>query len=236
MSPGRSAITNVRSASTRTIPRAGVKRREGIVGDLGLRRRHARDERGLAGVGKADDADVGEQLDLEPEPSAGSRSTEVGAPRGAIGRRGEARVAPATSRPRLDEHALAWMDEVAEDLAAVPIVDHRAQRHAEEQVPARGPVAIGPLAMLATGGVIVAPVVVVEQRAQSGIGLHPHAAAVSAVAAVRTAVRHVLLTPETDAARAPVAALDEDLDLVDEHRGPGGTPARPQEAAVVMLT
>ena len=45
-----------------------------------------------------------------------------------------------------------------------------------------------------------------------------------AVAAVGAAAGDVLLTPEADAARAAVAALDEDIDLVDEH-GVRGRPA-----------
>src|SRR5207237_3269241 len=54
--------------------------------------------------------------------------------------------------------------------------------------------------------------------------LEPDAAAVTPVAAVGTTVRHELFAAEADAAGASVAALDEDIDLVDEHavhRGPG---------------
>ena len=51
-------------------------------------------------------------------------------------------------------------------------------------------------------------------------------AAVTAVAAVGTSAGHELLATEADAAGAAVAALDEDVDLVDEHGwrsdGPGG--------------
>ena len=43
------------------------QRRERVVGDLGPRRRDARDQRGLARVGEPDQADVGEQLQLQAQ-------------------------------------------------------------------------------------------------------------------------------------------------------------------------
>ena len=76
----------------------GRQRGERVVADLGLGRRHARDQRRLAGVGKADHADVGEQLQLEMEPALGPGPAEVGAARRLVGRRREARVAAAAAR------------------------------------------------------------------------------------------------------------------------------------------
>ena len=45
----------------------GFERGEGIVGDFGTGSGDARDERGLANVGETDQADVGEQLELEAQ-------------------------------------------------------------------------------------------------------------------------------------------------------------------------
>ena len=45
----------------------GFQRGEWIIGDLGPRGGDARDQRGLARVGIADEADVGEQLELQAE-------------------------------------------------------------------------------------------------------------------------------------------------------------------------
>jgi hypothetical protein len=42
----------------------GHERGEGVVGDLGLRSRHRRDQRGLAGIREADQRDVGDGLQL----------------------------------------------------------------------------------------------------------------------------------------------------------------------------
>ena len=45
----------------------GRERRERVVGDLRTRRGDPRDQRGLAGVGESDQADVGNQLQLQPK-------------------------------------------------------------------------------------------------------------------------------------------------------------------------
>src|ERR671910_756217 len=60
----------------------------------------------------------------------------------------------------------------------------------------------------------------VEQRRQDRIGFEEDAAAVTAVATVGTAARYELLATEADTARPAVTALDEDVDLVDEHVRP----------------
>ena len=49
-------------------------------------------------------------------------------------------------------------------------------------------------------------------------GDNDHAAALTAIATVGTAVRHILLAPKADAAVAAAAALDLNRDAIDEHR------------------
>ena len=84
------------------------QRREGIVGDLRTRRRHARDERRLAGVREADEADVGEQLQLEPQILFLARLAGLHFARRPIRRRREVRVAHAAAAAARDEDALAF--------------------------------------------------------------------------------------------------------------------------------
>src|SRR5262245_31638477 len=79
-------------------PERGSESREGIVGDLGLGRRHTRHERGLADVRYANDAHVGEELELEAYPALLASASEVSASRGAIRRAREASVASSTAR------------------------------------------------------------------------------------------------------------------------------------------
>src|SRR5207249_5797102 len=144
----------------------------------------------------------------------------------------EARIAASAARAADDEQALARPCEVAEELAGLALGHDGADRHAEHEVFARGAGAIVAFAVLTALGLVVTLVVVVEERGERGIGLEEHRAAGAAVAAVGTAARHELFAAEGNAAGAPVAALDEDVDLVDEHlgaRGPGGD-ARPRRS------
>ena len=67
ISPGTSATTKLRSSLEADDAEVRRQRGERVVGDLRPRRGDARDQRRLAGVGEADQADVGEQLQLEPQ-------------------------------------------------------------------------------------------------------------------------------------------------------------------------
>ena len=117
------------------------------------------------------------------------------------------------------EHALARRREVADQLARVALRHDGAHGNAEHEILAAGAGAVAALAVLTAFGLVVTLVVIVEERGERRIGLEEDRATVTAVAAVGTAARDELLAPEGDAAGAPIAALDEDVDLVDEHRG-----------------
>ena len=84
------------------------QRRERVVGDLRPRRRDARDQRGLAGVGETDEPDVGEQLQLETEILFFARLARLHFSRRAVRGRREPRVAHAAASAAGDEHALAF--------------------------------------------------------------------------------------------------------------------------------
>ena len=72
--PGTSATTKLRSSLMLHDAEIRRERRERVVGDLRLRRRDARDQRGLAGVGKPTRPDVGEQLQLQPQTRSPRRA------------------------------------------------------------------------------------------------------------------------------------------------------------------
>ena len=194
----------------------GRRGRERVVGDLRRRRADARDERRLAGVRKADDTDVGEELQLESQPAAVSGTSQIRLARRAVGGRREARIPPAPTGARLDEDPLARAGEIAQRLVTF----------AEGQVVATGAMAVRALAVLAALRLVMALVVIVEEGGQRGIGFEPDTAAVTTVAAVGATIRDVFFTTEADAARAAVTAFDEDFDLVDEHEGLVGTRAK----------
>ena len=119
-----SATTNSTPSSMPHDAEVGLEGGERVVGDLGLGRRDAGDQRALADVGEPDEGDVGQELELEPEPALlahlallgeGRRPAPVGqepgvapaalaagAPPASGRRRGRGRPAPSPSRVEHD--------------------------------------------------------------------------------------------------------------------------------------
>ena len=77
-----------------------LERRERVVGDLRRRARQAGQQRGLAGVRQPDEADVGEQLEVQLDPALLARQAALGEARRLARRRREVLVA-ATGRAAL---------------------------------------------------------------------------------------------------------------------------------------
>ena len=96
-------------------------------------------------------------------------------------------------------------------------VDHGAHRHLEHQIVARGAVHAAALAVRAALCLEVVLEAIVDQRGHAGIGFEHHVAAMTAVAAVGTALGHMGLAAKRHAAGAAVAALNVDSDLINEH-------------------
>ena len=85
-----------------------LERGERVVGDLGLRRAHRRDQRGLPGVREADERGVGEQLHLEAEPALLAVLALLGEAGRAASVRQEARVAPPAAAAARGEVRSPW--------------------------------------------------------------------------------------------------------------------------------
>ena len=139
ISPGTSASDEAAIAAQADDAEVRRERGERIGGDLRPRGRHARDQRRLAGVGEADQADVGEQLHLEPQILDLARQARLHAARRAVGGGGELRVAHAAAAALGDQDALSLHREVREQLPRVfgvagLFVDERADRHREVEV------------------------------------------------------------------------------------------------------
>src|SRR5262245_42536593 len=207
------------------------QRGEGVVGDLGARARHARDEGRLADVGKAEQADVGQELELEPERALLAGRPGGGDPRGAVPCGGEVDVALAALAAARGDEAGARRVEIEQPLAAVDVMHDGADRHPQDELLAALAVLILVAAVLPALRLVVAAVLVVEERRELRVGDDHHAAAVAAVAARRSAARNVRLAPEGDAAVAAVARLHVNGGLVDEVHGPLARIASLYEAA-----
>ena len=130
ISPGMSAMTSWRSSAS-IVPSTGSQRRERVGGDLRLRAGHPRQQRGLAGVGQADEADVGEQLEVQLDLALLARQPLLGQPRRLADRGREALVAAPARAAARQRDLLAGPHEVVR--APVPALDLRAGRDEHDQ-------------------------------------------------------------------------------------------------------
>ena len=188
---------------------------EGIVGDLGACCTDPCDEGALAHVGESDQRDVGEQLELEPQPLLGDDLTLLGEARGPHRVGQEPGVAPAAGPSLRGEPTLAVDAEIGED-GAVGIAHQRAHRHANDQIVGTGTVSSLSLPVGPAVGSAVRVVSERQQRSDVVVGLQPHRATVPAVAAVGSTFRHVGLATHRHRSGTTVAAFHAETTLVDE--------------------
>ena len=118
--------------------------------------------------------------------------------------------------PSREPHAVAGLQHLAQQRLLVLGEHLRAGRHGDHRVLARRAGAVLAHAARAALGLEVLAVAVVDQRVEVGDALHPHVAALAAVAAVGAAELDELLAPERDAAGPAGAGGDVDLGLVEE--------------------
>src|SRR6266540_3081761 len=211
-------------------PEHRLQRGEGVVGDLGAGGGGARHDARLAGVGEADQADVGEQPQLQPQaallPGLAALVEVRDAP---AGRQGGV-AAPAAPAPGGHE-AGAGGGEIGEQ-AAILVADHGADRHGQEAVGAVGALAVVALAVGALAGALVRVEVVLDQGRHAGVGRQYHVPAVTAVATVRPTPGPVLLTVERGDPVAPATCGHLESGLVYEHRPPA---PRPGDGLLALL-
>ena len=105
-------MTNERSAVDLHEAQVGMLGGEGIGGDLGPGAGEAAEQRALAGVGHADQADVGDQLQFQPHGADLARLAGGRLPRGPIGGRLEAVVALAAFAAAGDHDLVAFLGQV----------------------------------------------------------------------------------------------------------------------------
>ncbi len=199
-------------------PQRRRERREGVVGNLWRRPGKAAEQRGLAGVGQPDQADVGEQFQLQLDPVGLAGGAVLGEARRLPGRGGEALVAVPAATAVGDDGALPNLDQV--ERAAVD--RHRLgpggdRNHGVLPPP---PLPVGAFAVAAALGAEVLGPLEGAEIATGGVADEHHVAPVPAVPPVGPAARHVRLTAEADAAVAAGTALNPDFRLV-VHAGRG---------------
>jgi hypothetical protein len=171
----------------------------------------------LPALGEADEADVGQQLEHEPQAAFLARLTFFGEIGGLAGGGGEVLVAAAAAAAAGGDEALARGGEVEQRLARVGVVDDGADGHGHFEVGAAAAAAVAALAVAAALGAVLGVEAEMQQRVVVEAGDEDHVAAAAAVAAARPAPRDVLLPAEGDAAVAAVAGLDANDGLVNKH-------------------
>ena len=194
----------------------GFERGEGVIGDLGAGGGNARDQRGFSGVGKADQADISQQLQLEAQALflAGASGLVLGG--GLVGGRGAARVAASAAPAARGQEALPGFGEIEQARAGGIGVDHGPDRHQHVDRFAIGARAVAAFPVASAFGAMFRVKTELQQRVLMNGRYQENVAAASAIAARRAAARDVLLPPESHAAVAAVAGFHQDARLVEK--------------------
>ena len=199
------------------------ERGEGIVSDLRTSSRDLGDQRAFARRRHADQSSVGHKLHLELDPALLSRFAKLCESRSATGRRDEMDVATTANAARHHRDTLAVMREVGDKLAGflgflTVLAHNRANGNLQYQVLARGTMHTAAPSMGAALGFEMMLEAILDKRRDAAVGFNDHVSAVTAVAAVGTALRHMSFSAEGHAARAAVARFHMDMNLVYELR------------------
>ena len=192
--------------------------RKRVISDLGARGADLPNKRRLARVGEADQAHFGDKPELQAKTMVLSRPAFSMATGRLVGGRSEASIPPTTNSTASYEQAFAFFAEIAEDLAALVIEDHRTQRHRQHKiftVPACSPPAFSVATAFRTKVRMVAEV---DEGVAVRAGNEPNRTAFSTVATVRPPARDELLSTKANNPPPSVAGPHFDTGFVDEHR------------------
>ena len=195
----------------------GRDRREGVVGDLGLRVREPPQERGLAGVGQPGERRVREELQPQLELGLLARKPDLREAGRLPRRRREPRVAAAAHTTAREHDASAGRCQIGHQSSFA--VEHLGT----DWEPQLGHVPVGPvLTLTATvpAPACLEPRTRAKRREIAEVRVRDcdDVAAASSVAAVRSSLRHVLLASEAQPPVAAPARLHVDASVVVEGR------------------
>ena len=112
----------------------GAERRERVVADLGTRGRDHRQQRRLPGVRLPDEADVGDELELELQRARFAVLARLVLSRRLVRRRGEVRVALSAAPAARHDDAVAILEHLADSLRRLRVGDDGAHRNRHDDV------------------------------------------------------------------------------------------------------
>ena len=131
----------------------------------------------------------------------------------------EARIAQTTMPAVSNFQSLPFIGQIADQFAGIDIVDHSTAGYIYVQIFARFPGLVSPGSGLAAFGAKSPLHPEIDQRVDRLVGNHEYIAAMSTIAAIRTALGNKLLPQKTQAAVTAVAGLDSNSCFIDEfHR------------------
>src|SRR5436190_20678622 len=139
---------------------------KGIVGDLWLRRADDGDQRRFSRIRKSDDADIGDQLQLDEKLALFAFVARLRESRRLTGRCREMLVAPPAAPALRNLHALALGREVGENIAGLLVAHDRSDRKLDDDVAAVLSGAIRAEAMFSTASAPLALKLKVVERVQ----------------------------------------------------------------------
>ncbi len=197
-----------------------LQRGERIVGDFGLRRGDARNQRGLAGIGKSHQPDVGQQLQFQAQALKVAGLAVFVLRRSLVRGCREAGVAASAAPALGHDEAVAGNREIVQLFAGFGIVDDRANGGGNFLRSTVVPGLVAAFAVASALRFVLGIEAEVQQRIVVGAGDHGHVAAAAAIAAAGSAARHEFLATEREAAIAAVAGFHGNDDFIDKHEKP----------------
>ena len=189
---------------------------EGIIGDLGSRGRDDRQQRGFADAGVADQTDIRQKLQLHDDVEFLSGDTEFEMLRCGVAGSCEMTVSLSAGAAFTDDLFLIRCDQIRDHIAVIRTFDQRSLGDRDDHIVAVGTEHLLVLAAFAVAGLDDPVEAEVEQRGLVGIDLEDDRTAPAAVAAVRSAERHVLLMTKGSDPVAAVACLQMYLNFIDK--------------------
>ena len=204
---------------------------EGVVGDFGAGGGDAGDQRGLADVGIADQADISEEFEFEAEDAFLAGTSFFVLARSLMGGGRKACVATAASAPVGDDDALVGMGEVPDFVAGFLIVDDGADGDFQDNVGSFAPGFVGAFAVASALGLVFGIEAEMHERVVTLAGFHDDVAAFASVATGGASSGDEFLAAEGQAAVATVACFDSNCGFVDEHGSSRQSPVASRQSS-----
>ncbi len=137
---------------------------EGVVGDFGASCGDARDKRGLADVGIANEADVGENAEFKPVIAFFAGAAEFVLTRSLVRGSGKVLIAASAAACARDDNTLIGTGEIVDELPGIGVVKQRSNRNFQDGVFAVAAGAVGAQAVLAAFRFVLRVEAEIDQR------------------------------------------------------------------------